>query len=181
MTGNVRMGARLRSLRKRKRLTLEQLVARTGLDKSFLSRLERDLTSPSVATLVKVCDALGIRPGDLFDPPVTQLTRRDEAPSVNFGGVGVHERLLSQGLNGEIMVLRSVIEPGGHGGEELYTLDADVSFLTVLSGRLEVIVESAHYFLEEGDSFTLSSRIPHTWRNPTGRAVEVLWVTSPFL
>ncbi len=177
----VHIGARLRAARKQKRLTLEQVVRQTGLDKSFLSRLERDLSTPSVATLVKVCAALGIRPGELFDPPQTRLTRAADAPAVNFGGVGVQERLLSQGLGGEVMVLRSLIAPGGHGGEELYTLDADVSFVTVLRGRLEVMIEDAHYFLEEGDSITLSSRIPHNWRNPAMVEAEVLWVTSPFL
>lgn len=174
------IGARLRAIRRQKRLTLEQVVQGSGLDKSYLSRLERDLTTPSVATLVKVCDALGIRPGELFDPPKTRIVRRDSAPLANFGGQGVTERLLSQGLSGELMVLRSLIDPGGHGGE-LYTLDADVSFVTVLRGQLEFVVEDAHYFLGEGDSITVSSRIPHTGRNPPAQEAEVLWVTSPFL
>ncbi len=174
-----RIGPRLRAARKAKGLTLEQLVVLTGLDKSFLSRMERDLTSASVASLVNVCTALGIRPGTLFDPPTTHLVRAADAPPVNFGGHGVHEVLLSQGLGGELMVLRSTIDPGGHGGPELYTLDADVSFVTVLSGQLEVMVEDAHYFLAAGDSLTVSSRIPHNWRNPTQQATQVLWITSP--
>lgn len=175
------IGARVRAIRQQKRLTLEQVVQKSGLDKSYLSRLERDLAAPSVATLVRVCEALGVRPGELFDPPQTRLVRAEQAQLVNFGGVGLSERLLSQGLSGELMVLRSRIDPGGHGGEELYTLDADVSFVTVLRGRLEMIVEDAHYFLEEGDSITLSSRIPHNWRNPGDEEADVLWVTSPFL
>ncbi|THF85810.1 cupin domain-containing protein [Deinococcus sp. KSM4-11] len=174
-----RIGPRLRAARKARGLTLEQLVALTGLDKSFLSRMERDLTSASVASLVNVCAALGIRPGTLFDPPTAHLIRAADAPPVNFGGHDVHEVLLSQGLGGELMVLRSTIDPGGYGGEELYTLDADVSFVTVLSGQLEVMVEDAHYFLGAGDSLTLSSRIPHNWRNPTRTATEVIWITSP--
>ncbi|AAF10602.1 epoxidase, putative [Deinococcus radiodurans R1 = ATCC 13939 = DSM 20539] len=107
------IGARLRAIRQQKRLTLEQVVQGSGLDKSYLSRLERDLTTPSVATLVKVCDALGIRPGELFDPPKTRIVRRDSAPLANFGGEGVTERLLSQGLSGELMVLRTSSTPAG--------------------------------------------------------------------
>lgn len=176
-----RIGSRLRAIRQRQHLTLEHLVSRTGLDKSYLSRLERDQTMPTVTNLVKICAALGIRPGELFDPPTANLVRRDGAQHVNFGGIGVTERLLSKGLNGELMVLRSVIEPGGNGGEELYTLDADISFVTVLRGQLEFIIEDAHYFLHEGDSLTLSSRVPHNWRNPTREQTEVIWVTSPYL
>ncbi|WP_291426832.1 helix-turn-helix domain-containing protein [Deinococcus sp.] len=174
-----RIGPRLRAARKAKGLTLDGLVKLTGLDKSFLSRMERDLTSASVANLLKVCEALGIRPGALFDPPNANLVRGHEAERVNFGGVGVEERLLSQGLGGEVMVLHSTIHPGGHGGEELYTLDADLTFVTVLEGELEFIIEDAHYFLHEGDSMTMSSRIPHNWRNPGSGTVRVIWVTSP--
>ncbi|WP_288434605.1 helix-turn-helix transcriptional regulator, partial [uncultured Deinococcus sp.] len=44
------IGARVRAIRQQKRLTLEQVVQKSGLDKSYLSRLERDLAAPSVAT-----------------------------------------------------------------------------------------------------------------------------------
>ncbi|RJF73306.1 cupin domain-containing protein [Deinococcus cavernae] len=174
-----RIGPRLRAARQARGLTLDALVKLTGLDKSFLSRMERDLTQASVASLVKVCAALGIKPGALFDPPTTTLVRAGGAARVNFGGVNVEERLLSQGLNGEMMILNSVIHPGGHGGEELYTLNADVTFVTVLEGVLEFMIEDAHYFLNPGDSLTMSSRIPHNWRNPGSVPTRVLWVTSP--
>lgn len=173
------IGPRLRAARKAKGLTLDALVKLTGLDKSFLSRMERDLTSASVASLVKVCHALEIPIGTLFDPPKADLIRARDAVRVNFGGVNVDERLLSQGLNGEIMVLHSTIHPGGHGGEELYTLEANVTFVTVLEGELEMIVEDAHYFLGVGDSMTVSSRIPHNWRNPSAKQTRVVWVTNP--
>lgn len=173
------IGPRLRAARKAKGLTLDGLVKLTGLDKSFLSRLERDLTSASVATLVQVCAALDIKAGTLFDPPSANLVRAADAVRVNFGGVNVDERLLSQGLNGEIMVLHSTIHAGGNGGEELYTLEASVTFVTVLEGELEMIVEDAHYFLGVGDSMTVSSRIPHNWRNPGTAQTRVIWVTNP--
>ena len=173
------IGPRLRAARKAKGLTLDALVRLTGVDKSFLSRMERDLTSASVATLVKVCAALDIKLGTLFDPPKANLVRAADAARVNFGGVGVEEKLLSQGLNGEVMILNSTIHPHGHGGEELYTLDTTLTFVTVLEGRLEFIIEDAHYFLEVGDSMTVSSRIPHNWRNPDDTPTRVIWVTNP--
>lgn len=174
-----RIGPRLRAARKARGLTLDALVSLTGLDKSFPSRLERDLTSASVASLVKVCQALDLRVSSLFDPPETNLVRREQTLRVNFGGVDVDERLLSQGLSGEMLVLHSTIAPGGHGGEELYTLGTRVSFVTVLEGQLEFVVEDAHYFLDTGDSLTVSSGIPHNWRNPTQAPTRVIWVTTP--
>lgn len=174
-----RIGPRLRAARRARGLTLDALVRLTGLDKSFLSRMERDLTSASVASLLKVCEALDLRPGTLFDPPSADLVRAGQAARVNFGGVGVEERLLSQGLAGEVLVLHSTIFPGGHSGGELYTLDTNLSFVTVLEGELEVTVEDAHYFLAAGDAMTLNSRIPHNWRNPGPQVSCVIWVTQP--
>lgn len=173
------IGQRLRATRLAKGFTLEQVAKRSGLDKSFISRLERDATAASVASLLKVCGALGIQPGSLFDPPKTNLVRAEEAPSANFGGQGVQDFILSRGLRGEIMVLRTEIEPGGHGGKELYIFPADTDFVTVLEGSLEFTVGEARYTLHPGDSLTFCGQEPHTWRNLGESRAVVLWVLSP--
>ncbi|MER3555842.1 MAG: XRE family transcriptional regulator [Meiothermus sp.] len=173
------IGPRLRAIRLAKGFTLEQIARRSGLDKSFISRLERDATAASVASLLKVCGALCIQPGSLFDPPRTNLVRATEAPIANFGGQGVRDFILSRGLRGEIMVLRTEIEPGGHGGKELYIFPADTDFVTVLEGSLEFTVGDIRYTLHPGDSLTFSGQEPHTWRNLGKGQAVVLWVLSP--
>lgn len=84
----VRIGAKLRAARKMRSLTLDQVAQGAGLTKGFVSRLERDDVSPSVASLVAVCEILGLRVGDLFDPPVTAVLRAGEGRLINFGGHG---------------------------------------------------------------------------------------------
>ncbi|EFG80388.1 helix-turn-helix domain-containing protein [Corynebacterium ammoniagenes] len=49
---DIALGRRLRALRERRHFTLEQVAERTGFSKGFISRVERDLTSPSVQSLV---------------------------------------------------------------------------------------------------------------------------------
>ncbi|RIH88810.1 helix-turn-helix domain-containing protein [Calidithermus roseus] len=173
------IGARLRHIRKAQGLTLEQLAKRSGLDKSFLSRLEREAAAASVASLLKVCAALGIQPGVLFEAPKTRLVRKDEAVAAHFGGVGVQDHILSRGLDGEVMVLRTEIAPGGHGGEEPYRFPANTDFITVLKGQLTVWVAEEEYRLGPGDSLTFSGRDPHTWRNPGPTPTVVIWVLCP--
>jgi transcriptional regulator with XRE-family HTH domain len=162
-----------------KGFTLEQVAKRSGLDKSFISRLERDAATASVASLLKICGALGIQPGSLFDPPQTNLVRAQEAPRAHFGGQGARDFILSRGLNGEIMVLRTEIEPGGHGGKEPYSFPTNTDFITVLEGSLEFTVGEARYTLCPGDSLTFPGREPHTWRNLGKSRAVVLWVLSP--
>ena len=176
---SVLIGAKLRSARKLRGLTLDQVAQAAGLTKGFVSRLERDDVSPSVASLVGVCEVLGLRVGDLFDPPVTSVIRAGEGRLINFGGSGAVERLVTPGTQSELEVIHSVVEPGGTGGEELYALASDVECVYVLAGTIEVVLENGSELLERGDSMTFPGSTPHTWRNPGARPCEVLWMLAP--
>lgn len=179
-SSGMRMGTRLRSARKARGLTLEQVAAATDLTKGFISRLERDEVSPSVASLVSVCEVLGIRVGELFEPPQTQVVRAAEGRRINFGGSKVREFLLTPGTQNQLQVIHSTIEPGGTGGDELYTLDCEIEFVYVVRGELVVTLSGEAVRLAPGDAFTFPGREPHTWAN--GSAVgecEVLWALAP--
>ena len=72
------IGVKIKRLRLALNLTQEELADRTELSKSFISQVERDLTSPSIATLVDILQALGTAPNDFFG-------------DVTDSQVGVHE------------------------------------------------------------------------------------------
>ncbi len=177
---SVRLGGRLRSARQARSLTLEKVAAATGLTKGFLSRLERDEVSPSVASLVAVCEVLGIRIGELFETPQTQLVRASEGRRINFGGRNVREFLLTPGTQSHLQVIHSTMEPGGTGGDELYTLNCDVEFVYVVRGQLTVFLTAESVRLRAGDAFTFPGREPHTWANARDdEECEVLWALAP--
>ena len=175
----VLIGNRLRSARKLRGLTLDQVAQSAGLTKGFVSRLERDDVSPSVASLVAVCETLGLRVGELFDPPQTSVIRAGEGRLINFGGEGAVERLVTSGPQSALEVIHSVIEPGGNGGEELYALACDAECAYVLNGTVEVTLEHGSETLATGDAMTFPGTSPHTWRNPGGEPCEVLWILAP--
>lgn len=175
----VLIGTKLRSARKARGLTLDQVAQAAGLTKGFISRLERDDVSPSVASLVTVCDVLGLRVGELFDPPRTSVIRSGEGRLINFGGEGATERLLTPGTQTALEVIHSVIEPGGSGGEELYALACEAECAYVLSGTVEVVLGTHSETLTAGDAMTFAGNSPHTWRNPGRRQSEVLWILAP--
>jgi len=175
----VLIGARLRTARQARGLTLDQVAQGAGLTKGFVSRLERDDVSPSVASLVAVCDTLGLRVGELFDPPRTSLIRAGEGRLINFGGEGAVERLVTPGTQSAIEVIHSVIEVGGNGGAELYTLTCDAECVYVLRGSIEVVLEQGAQTVTAGDAMTFPGRSPHTWRNPGDATAEVLWMLAP--
>ena len=176
----LRIGPRLRDARLRQGLTIEQVATRTNLTKGFISRIERDLTSPSVSTLVTLCEVLSLPVGELFEAAKTAVVRRTEAPQVFLTGSGADERLLTPRGQGRLQMIRSVVEPGGTGGPDLYTLNCELEVVHVLKGRLQVQFSEHSELLTVGDAMTFSGREPHTWVNPDHtRTAEVIWVVAP--
>ena len=175
----VAIGSRLRVARQAQRMTIEQVAHTTGLTKGFLSRVERDLTSPSVASLVTLCQVLSISVGDLFLAPETHVTRLSEAPHISLGGYGIDERLITARSERRLQMIRAVVEPHGHGEDEPYTVDCEVETLHVLEGRFVLILSSHRYELEAGDTVTFPGREPHTWLNPSEQRAVVLWTLVP--
>lgn len=176
----VRIGSRLRLARRRAGMSITRLAEETGLTKGFISQLERDLTTASVASLVSICNVLQVGVGSLFEPARTDLVRAHDRPRINFGGEGVTEWLLTPRSQERLQVIQGEIAPGGGGGRELYSLPTDAEFVHVVCGRLEVVIEDDTYCLEAGDSLTFTGRDPHTWCNPSDtEPARVLWVLTP--
>ncbi|MBT2515277.1 helix-turn-helix domain-containing protein [Arthrobacter sp. ISL-30] len=175
----VAIGSRIRAARQSQRLTIEQVAEATGLTKGFLSRVERDLTSPSVASLVTLCQVLSVSVGDLFAAPETHLTRRASGPRISLGGEGIVERLLTARSERRLQIIQATIEPRGRGEKELYAVDCDVDVLHIVKGRLTLVLTNEEYELEEGDTLSFPGREPHTWVNPTDESAEVLWILVP--
>ncbi|WP_425865178.1 helix-turn-helix domain-containing protein [Arthrobacter sp. TWP1-1] len=175
----VAIGSRIRAARQDQRLTIEQVAAATGLTKGFLSRVERDLTSPSVASLVTLCQVLSINIGDLFAASETHLSRRGEGPKISLGGEGIVERLLTSRSERQLQVLSATIDPYGRGESELYTVDCDVDVLHIISGELTLIMTQESYDLKAGDTLSFPGREPHTWENRSPHPVEALWILVP--
>lgn len=176
---NVPIGARLRNARLARRYTLEQAAQLAGMTKGFLSRVERDLTSPSVASLVTLCQVLQIEVGSLFEAPRTSLIKLADAPVVDMGGTGIDERLVTGRQERSVQMLRAVIQPGGAGDAEPYAIDCELEIWHVVSGALDVTLHDATHRLEAGDTLTFPGREPHTWRNAADGESVVIFTLIP--
>lgn len=175
----VRIGAKLRASRMAQGMTVAQVAEASGLTRGFLSRVERDETSPSVSTLITVCQVLSLPVGDLFETIESDLVRLDDAPFINMGGTDVVERLLTPRGQGRVQVLHSVMQPGANGGTEPYTINCDVEVLHVVTGTIELRIGNDWHDLAAGDTMTFPGREPHTWRVSASEQTEVIWVLVP--
>jgi quercetin dioxygenase-like cupin family protein len=174
------VGAMLREQRRRLNLTLQEVAGRAGITKGFLSEVERDRAAPSVATLLKLRDALSLSVSSLFRSSLPQVVRRNERQSIPYGGQGIGCSLLSARNAHRLMVAHAEFKPGGRSGAEPHTMDSDEEIIVVLAGTLEITVRNETHTLRTGDSITFDPRTPHIYRNPSTReAARTLCIMAP--
>ncbi|WP_102960451.1 helix-turn-helix domain-containing protein [Mangrovicella endophytica] len=174
------VGARLRALRIQKNISIDAAAAKAGVSKSFLSRFERDLVQASIASLLRICDAIGVKPGSIFEPPTTNFVKAGEGAPINLGGIGMRERIVSSVGNEHVMALHSVIAPGGGSGPEAYSLRADLDVVHIISGELDMSVGGEAYHMTSGDTLSFDPKTPHTWRNPSqSEPCVTFWMIVP--
>jgi transcriptional regulator with XRE-family HTH domain len=174
------LGAKLRARRRELDLTLADVAAKTGLTQGYLSQVERDLASPSVASLLAICDAVGTRIGELFDARDSMLVRADDRAPISFGGIGVREFLLSPSPRNRLQAIWSELEPGGTGGDELWSLPAEEELVLVLDGAVTVEVGGVEHDLHRGDALTFDPRRPHRfWNSSQQEPARALFVVTP--
>jgi len=175
------LGSKLKDLRLAKQLTLKQVAERAGYTAGYVSQIEHDKASPSIASLKKIASVLDARIVDLFleevendsvvlDPSqwVTVSLVRWKADIRQMVRSVKHRRM---------QPFYTVIQPGGgtskdysHHGEE---------FGLVLQGELTLKVGSETYLVQKGSSFYYSSNLPHAWTNESDGPCTVVWVVTP--
>jgi transcriptional regulator with XRE-family HTH domain len=180
----VRIGARLRHAREASRQSLSDVAARCGVSKGFISRIERDEASPSVASLVALCDAVGLSMADLFAMPETTLVRHASRPSLDGlpKSANVVDTLITPPRERHVTVLESTVAPGASAGDQLYTLPSECEVCFVLEGDVDIEVDGERFTLGPGDALTFGAAVPHSWRNASdARGARILWILAPAL
>ncbi len=182
MTGTeLQLGPRIRSLRQARRVTLRQLAERAGVTESFLSQVEREVTSPSIASVQRIARALDLGIAELFadEQPRGRVVRAADRRRISYPGLGAVDEFLTSGTGGRLQVILTTLEPGGGTGDEPYTHESDEEVVIVMSGSLELWVADEHHLLVEGDAITYSSRLPHRNRNSGDRPAVILFCCTP--
>jgi len=171
------IGAHLRQLRARRKLSLAQVAEAVGISVGFLSALERSQMSGSVGTLRKLARFYKTNILDFFD--ASEASKRRVRPSerkVLEAGDGVRMELLAWG--------NTVMEPHlfriapGAGSGDPYSHEGE-EFIYVLGGDLEISVDGEEFRLKPGDSFYFESATSHRWKNPGRKETLLLWINTP--
>ena len=175
------IGDRIRRLRLQRGLTQEELADRCELSKGFISLVERDLTSPSIATLVDILESLGTDLKTFFSEA------GDE--KLVFGEKDVSVKEDEEVLKGCIKWLvpsapKNVMEPilvelgpGGATAEE--SPHEGEEFGYVLSGALKIAIGERVVRAKKDESFYFLPTGPHSIKNAGKTTARFLWISTP--
>lgn len=172
------IGGRLKELRVLKGLTQEELADRAELSKGFISQVERDLTSPSIATLIDILQCLGTTIGEFFNEEAEEqivFGKNDYFIKKDTELQNEIQWIIPNAQKNTMEPIRLTLEAGGstypdtpHEGEE---------FGYVLQGSVSIHLGSHTYKAKKGESFYYTSDKTHYLSSRTG--ATVLWVSSP--
>lgn len=162
--GSIKIGDRIKTLRKNQNRTLQEVADASDLSKSMISKIENNKTVPSVAALVKIAGALGTTISQLLENNVwvnaivtsrqkaeENLTLTDKGYSIYPYASEYHEKkmqpFLFVGKRGQVKQHEL-----SHQGDE---------FIFVLKGQMKMQVGEVEYQLKEGDALYFNSSLKH--------------------
>jgi transcriptional regulator with XRE-family HTH domain len=179
---SVDVAGRLRELREGQGISMRTLATRSGLSANALSMIERGKTSPSVSTLYKLADALGVSITAFFGAETEKkqivFLKSDERTRMSFTR-GVFEALGGENFAGRVEPFMLTLESGASCGPH-DIVHSGHEFVFCLRGQLDYFVEKELFHLEAGDSLLFASKLRHRWRNPSGHVTTALVIISGF-
>ncbi len=174
------IGDRIRRLRVKNGLTQEELADRCELTKGFISQLERDLASPSIATLVDILDGLGTNLKDFFNESIDEkivFTREDVFESENEDLKYILKWIIPNAQKNVMEPILIELEAGGKTKED-YPHDGE-EFGYVLNGSIYLYIGDNKYKVKKDESFYFKANSNHYVENPGKTKARVIWVSTP--
>lgn len=179
--GRFDMGQRLREIRERFGLSQRGLATRADVTNGMISLIEKNRSSPSVATLKKVLDVFPMSLAEFFASGQAEkpaiFYRADEL--VEIGGGAISYRQVGSSLQGKaLQLLHERLQPGADTGSAMLRHDGEEGGV-VVRGEVELTVGSATRVLRAGDAYAFESSVPHRFRNLGGEACEIVSACTP--
>ncbi|WP_313133660.1 helix-turn-helix domain-containing protein [Anaerocolumna sp.] len=176
----MKIGEKIKELRIQKSLTQEELADRAELSKGFISQLERDLTSPSIATLVDILQCLGTNLEEFFtgsSPEQVVFKKTDYFEKYDSELKNEIKWIIPNAQKNMMEPILLTLEPGGstypdnpHEGEE---------FGFVLSGSITLHIGNKTFKAKKGESFYFTASMKHYITASDKSGASLLWVSTP--
>jgi transcriptional regulator with XRE-family HTH domain len=174
------IGEKIRFLRQQNQLTQEELADRCELSKGFISLLERDMTSPSISTLINILESLGTDLATFFsEPEDAQVVFSSAHYSIKRNPEEKSELcwLIPNAQKNMMEPVLLTLESGGQTYPDIPHEGEEIGY--VLEGTVTLYIGKAKHTVRRGESFLIHPDKPHHLFNHGKRVARILWVSSP--
>jgi transcriptional regulator with XRE-family HTH domain len=175
------IGERLRELRERLGLSQRALATRAGVTNGMISLIEKNRSSPSVATLKKILDGLSMSLADFFavGQPARDRPFFKAEELTEIGGGSISYRQVGSSLQGRaLQLLHERLAPGADTGAAMLRHEGEEGGV-VVRGEIELTVGKATRLLRAGDAYAFESSVPHRFRNLGATPCEIVSACTP--
>lgn len=180
----MKIGKKLKALRKERKLTLNELAKKSGVQIATLSRMEHDIMTGTLQSHINICKALGVSLADFYrdvedeHKTVSLSKRRQKHPSFAHPKKSVIEMLTTRVAEKKMMPLLIKIRKGGQTHKEENKPGTE-KFIYVLEGKICAKIGKEGYNLSKGDSIYFDASLPHTFHNLGKSESRALSMLSP--
>lgn len=179
------IGKKLKAIRLSSEFTIQELATRSGVSSNMISRIERGLTIPSVAILMKLALVFD-KSVDYFVEEVSTThevvfsTSGQRDATVYEDSSNMLTESFTSGLrDSQFSSFYCTVPKGGTSGSANMHHPGD-ELIYLLKGQLRVNVVDEIYTLNSGDSLSFKSHLPHSWANIGDGEANIIWTLSPF-
>ena len=162
------IGARVRQERKGREWTLDHLAATAGISRRMLVNVEQGSVNPSVGTLLRLSEALGVGLPSLVEPPssrTARLTRNGDGAVLWSGDLGGRGVLVAATETPDVVELWDwTLGPGERHESQAHT-EGTRELLQVQEGSLAVVAGDDRHELGTGDALAFHGDVPHAYEN----------------
>ena len=181
------VGEKIKSIRETKQISVSELAERTGLAEEQINRIENNVDIPSLAPLIKIARALGVRLGTFLDDQDevgAVVCRKEELnnSTISFSNNAMNARthmqyhsLSNSKADRHMEPFIIDIEATDETNYELSSHEGE-EFIFVMEGVVEIAYGKKHHVIEAGDSIYYDSIVPHHVHGYQGQAAKILAV-----
>lgn len=173
------LGAAIRRLREKHRLSVRTLARKCGFSPSFISQVELNQASPSLTSLEQIARGLGVTVGQFFEaatspgPIVVRSSERSVLQS-EWSRSQI-ESLGHAGIDSRLEALLITIRSGGRSGGHMHSRETEL-FAVVFAGEVRLQLGETTQILRRGDAVTIPPGTPHRWENKGAKDAQLLKV-----
>ena len=176
----INIGEKIKSLRIKNNLTQEELADRCELTKGFISQVERDLTSPSIATFIDILEGLGTNLKDFFNESIDEkvvFTKEDIFESENEDLKYKLEWIIPNAQKNMMEPILIHLEVGGKSKEDFPHEGEEFGY--VLNGNVYLHIGKDKYKVNKDEAFYFKANSNHYISNAGKSKAKIIWVSTP--